>query len=425
MIVFTRIYNDRCSAPGAMYWVYLLIILSALVINGCATIPGKQVADEVKPLTPASELADSELLNISIQVFDPGKLPEDPEKREGLSEQIREAEARFAPIHLKHTLQRMGYWGVVRVVPDEDIGAEVLVQGKIVHSDGQNASLSITVSDARNVLWFERTYAETARPEEHHGVEMEKEDVFQDLFNTIANDIALFRNSLSQSDIEEIRQVAQIRYAQSMAPDAFDSFLAIDKSGRAVLQRLPAEDDPMFARVESVKVRDDLLVDTINDYYDIYYRDLWEPYSNWRRYRHEEVETLRKLEREALTKQLLGVTAMIGAIALGMSGDYETAVQTQPLQEVMLLGGAYSIYSGHQTRQESKINQDAIEELGVSFSSEAEPLTLDVEGRTIELTGSAEQQYAHWRRLLKQIYAEETGLIEESEPLEYTDKPLN
>ena len=51
------------------------------------------------------------------------------------------------------------------------------------------------------------------------------------------------------------------------------------------------------------------------DYYDIYYQDLWEPYSNWRRYRHEEVATLRKLERQALTRQILGVTAIVGAIA--------------------------------------------------------------------------------------------------------------
>jgi len=80
-----------------------------------------------------------------------------------------------------------------------------------------------------------------------------------------------------------------------------------------------------------------------------------------------------------------------------------------------MAGGAYSLYSGYQTKQESKINQDAIEELGISFSSEAEPLVLDVEGKTIRLTGSAEQQYAAWRSMLRQIYARESGLIPLSE----------
>ena len=406
----------RSSFPSVVM-AYSLVALIAALLNGCASIPGKQVSDQVAPLTPERELNDAELLNVSIQVFDPGQLPEEPEKREGLSPEIREAESRFAPIHLKHTLQRTGYWGVVRVVPDQDVGSEVLVQGAILHSDGENASVQITVTDARNVVWFQRTYAETAKPEEHLGVEMEKEDVFQDLFNTIGNDLVVHRNSLSQEEIEEIRQIAAMKYASSMAPDAFGTYLAIGEDGQVSLQRLPAEDDPMFERVEAVKVRDDLLVDTINDYYDIYYQDLWEPYSNWRRYRHEEVTTLRKLERQALTRQILGITAIVGAIALGAAGDYETAVRTRPLQDVLIAGGAYSVYSGHQVRQESKINKEAIEELGSSFSSEAEPLTIEVEGQTVRLTGSAEQQYATWRSLLKQIYAQETGLIDESETL--------
>lgn len=413
----TRVTGLTGLRAAATRWIYFLIPIILLSITGCATIPGTQVNDQVAPLTPNREFKESELLNVSIQVFDPGQLPEDPDKKDGLSAEIREAEARFAPVHLKHTLQRTGYWGVVRVVPDRDIGAEVLVQGRIEYSDGEHVSLQIFVSDARNVAWFQKTYAETARPEEHVGVEMEKEDVFQDLFNTIANDIASYRNSLSLKDIEEIRQIAALKYAHSMAPDAFASYLGITEQGRMVRQKLPAADDPMFERVEMVKVRDDLLVDTINDYYDIYYQDLWEPYARWRRYRHEEVAILRRLEREALTKQVLGVTAIVGAIALGVAGDYETAVQTRPLQDILLAGGAYSVYSGHQARQESKINQDAIEELGSSFSSEAEPLTIEVEGETVRLTGSAEQQYAKWRSMLKQIYAQETGLIGESEKL--------
>ena len=107
----------------------------------------------------------------------------------GLTEEIRDAEARFIPIHLKHTLQRTGYWGAVRVVPDYDVSAEIHINGTIEMSDGESVVLNIEVIDSRNVVWFRRIYAETARPEEHHGVEPEREDTFQDLFNTIANDM--------------------------------------------------------------------------------------------------------------------------------------------------------------------------------------------------------------------------------------------
>ncbi|HUG03983.1 MAG TPA: hypothetical protein VML92_06120, partial [Steroidobacteraceae bacterium] len=46
-----------------------------------------------------------------------------------------------------------------------------------------------------------------------------------------------------------------------------------------------------------------------------------------------------------------------------------------------------------------------------SFQAEAAPLVVDVEGRTLRLTGTAEEQYAEWRRLLHELYREETGLV--------------
>jgi hypothetical protein len=35
---------------------------------------------------------------------------------------------------------------------------------------------------------------------------------------------------------------------------------------------------------------------------------------------------------------------------------------------------------------------------------------LDIEGRTIELTGTAQEQYVQWRKLLREIYAQETSI---------------
>jgi hypothetical protein len=40
---------------------------------------------------------------------------------------------------------------------------------------------------------------------------------------------------------------------------------------------------------------------------------------------------------------------------------------------------------------------------------------LEIEGKTIELSGTASGQYQQWRGLLKQIYTEETGLPTEQQ----------
>jgi hypothetical protein len=37
-------------------------------------------------------------------------------------------------------------------------------------------------------------------------------------------------------------------------------------------------------------------------------------------------------------------------------------------------------------------------------------MVVEVEGRTLQLKGTAEEQYHEWRRLLKELYENETGL---------------
>ena len=387
-----------------------LLFFALVVLAGCATVPGKQVDDQVAPLMASQEFGDHELLNVSINVFDPGELPENIDKRAGLSSEIREAEARFIPMHLKYSMQRTGYWGSVRIVPDDDVGAEVQVRGKIEFSDGESLVLTVEALDSRNVLWFRKTYAETALLNEHLGTEPEKEDTFQDLFNKIANDLAEYRNRLPPDDMLEIQRVAELRYGQLMAPDVYGQYLSYDRNNRLQIVHLPAENDIMMERVRSITARDNMLIDTINGYYEAYYLDLWEPYANWRQFRSEEVATMRQIERDALQRKIIGVAAIIGAIAIGASID-DSSVATDTLQQVMVAGGAYYIYTGFQKSQEVVINKEVIEELGMSFTSEAEPLVVEVEGETFRLTGSAKEQYAKWREILKHIYAKEMGLI--------------
>jgi hypothetical protein len=74
-------------------------------------------------------------------------------------------------------------------------------------------------------------------------------------------------------------------------------------------------------------------------------------------------------------------------------------------------GGVAAVVSGYRKNEESKIHVESLKEISGSFQSEAAPLVVDVEGRTLRLTGTAEEQYAEWRRLLHELYREETGLV--------------
>ena len=77
----------------------------------------------------------------------------------------------------------------------------------------------------------------------------------------------------------------------------------------------------------------------------------------------------------------------------------------------MVIGGVMAVKSGFDKGAEAKIHEDALRELGTSFEAEVSPFVVEVEGETVELTGSAEAQYQSWRALLRKIYFSETGLI--------------
>ncbi len=387
-----------------------VLFASLLVLSGCSTFSNK-VADGVKPIVATQELDSSELLDVAIVVFDSEELTDKEIRELGLSEEIRRAEERFIPIHLKYTMQRTGHWGAVRVVPAEN-AAHVQVRGTIIRSDGEQLRLNIEAYDSRGVPWFEKSYTEELDLVDFHGTSPGEKDPFQDLYNTIANDLVGHRSQLPPDAILEIQQVSELRTAQDMASDAFAGHLSRNKEGRYSLVRLPVESDPMLKRVRAVQVRDDMLLDTINGYYEIYYNDLWQPYGDWRKLYNEELTALNKVKKQALTRQLFGLASIIGGVALSTGNSN---LSNSNLPGVMVMGGAAAIYSGFQKQEETKIHKDVIEELSISFSSEAEPLVVEVVGETVRLTGSAEEQYQKWRNMLRQIYAAETGL-----PLEPT-----
>jgi len=385
------------------------------LLSGCSTLsPTHDIKGPVPLNKTLAEIPEEQLLDAWIELFDPGELPEDEDEAMGLSMDIRDAEARYIPEQLRTTMETTGHWGAVRLVPQDTSGGELLVQGKILASDGEQLALQIKAFDATGREWFNRNYEE----ELDEGVYKTRgvnslasdSDVFQPLYNTIANDLAEFRRTLSATDISTIRQVAELRFAADLAPDAFAGDLAVDAKGHYTVVHLPAANDPMYQRVLAIRDRDFLLIDTLNGHYDNLCREMETPYSEWRKARSEEAAALRKVKNDALQRKLLGVAAILGAIVLETSnnGNYSSSV----LRDTLVLGGAYAIKTGFDKDSETDIHRDAIIELDESFSTEARPLVVEVEGETHELTGSAEVQYAKWRALLKRIYESETGFTD-------------
>ncbi len=388
----------------------LLTILILFMLSACTTTSGgrRNIEDSVAVDNAKSEIPENQLLNASIEIFDPGTLPEKEKEANGLSMDIRNAEARYMPEQLRATMEKTGYWGAVRVVPRNVSDSELLVSGSILQSNGLQLDLRIAARDASGRKWFTRDYRAAVEAAYYQSSAFTGE-AFQPLYNTIANDLARFLKSLTVEDITSIRRIAELRFATDIAPEAYAGYLDKDDTGEYSVVHLPSNDDPMYGRVQAIQERDLLMIDTLNGHFDNFYREMREPYTEWRKARSDEAEKQKALEKAALNRTLLGVASIVGAVFVGLAApEYNSGLDT--LTDVMVLGGAAAIKSGMDKRSEAAIHRESIEELGVSFSSEARPLVVEVDGKTVQLTGSAEAQYEQWRVLMGQIYASETGL---------------
>ena len=76
------------------------------------------------------------------------------------------------------------------------------------------------------------------------------------------------------------------------------------------------------------------------------------------------------------------------------------------------VGGGYLLKSGLEKRAEAEIHVQALEELGMSLEAEITPSVIELDDRTVLLSGNVEDQYSQWRVLLAEIYEAEIGSLE-------------
>ena len=386
-----------------------LLALAALGLAGCMTYEERPVVPIVAQKATA-EVPQDELLDVGVRLFDPN-IPADEKEQEkrGIYPDVRKAESRYMPTLLRDTLEGTGQWGQVRVLPHDGSGMDVMVGGRILESTGRDLQLELQATDATGRVLLKKTYAGVADLRAYKDVPSKPRDPFDNVYNSFANDLLAARNKLTREQKVAVHQVNNLRFASDLAPYAFAPYLAKDKQGLYQVTRLPAEDDPVVQRMDRIRERDYSLIDTLNEHYTNFGQSMDEAYTNWRKYSHEEIEQVEEAKRKALTRQVLGAAAVVAGVLVdannGGSSSIESAATT-----AAIIGGIYAFKSGLDMRSEIKMHSESLKQLGQSFQSEVQPIVVDIEGRTLQLKGSAEDQYAEWRRLLKELYENETGL---------------
>ena len=387
----------------------ILIVAVAIFGSGCA-VQELVIAEETELVVAASSVDEALLLDVGIVEFEP-RIPEGnrPEKT-GIYEDIRRAEAKYIPFHLKTTLQGAGHWGAVRVIPSEDAFTDIIVSGAIEKSDGEYIELELTVTDAAGRHWFTRSYETQTGLTSYSKRRDRRRDPYQKVFNDFANDLHQYAAALPPRQLQQTRQVSELQFFADMSPVAYDAYLTRDEEGIANVVRLPAENDPSVARMRQIRERDRLVVDTLNEHYANFYYGIAIPYTNWRKNARAETIKFRQEKRSAQMQALVGVVVLAGSSQINSSGSSRNTNNiNRALQYQGITRGIDSIYNAMRRNREAGLHLDAITELSESFGNEAAPMVVNIEGAERRLTGTAEAQYESWRRLLREIYQAETG----------------
>jgi hypothetical protein len=372
----------------------LTLVLTLLGLAAAAA------ADDDALVLPAADIPEERLVDVAIDLFSPGvgESVSASAQKQGIRSAVRRSEARYLPIHLRNTLQSTGQWGAVRVVPRGSEWAELLVTGAIEKSNGKDLEVHVEARDATGRVWLDRDYEEQADTTAYaKDRPVDGRDPFQALYNRVANDLVRARDKRKPKELGDVRELARLRFAASLSPDPYARYFAVDKKGRARLERLPAAEDPMVARVAAIRDRDHMFVDTLNEYYSDFYARMDKPYDDWRAYSYTEQLALDSIRKKSNLKKILGGIAILGGILMDPRDD------PVGVKDVLILGGIAAVQSGFENSKEMGIHRAALAELADSFEGEVTPLVLDVDGKVVQLSGSAETQFTQWRELLRQI----------------------
>ena len=283
---------------------------------------------------------------------------------------FRETEAQLLGAKQRRVFENAGQWGVVRLYPQPSLIPQLMLDMVVLQSDGRQLRVHAMLTGVHGATLLSDTYLDYASSE---GVlTADNEDPFTDLFHRIHNDVATKVALMPESE-DYLRQLSFLRYAQQLAPQAFEAYLSREGESWQLL-RAPAEQDPMYQRISKLREYELLFVDTIDEQLTSALREIDTAYRLWLRASKEQLDWLEK-------RRARGVNAE------GLADDSAFARHQ-------------AVYAAYRSL---KIHEQELFELVLDLESESRSTALEIEETVVTLEGTLEQQYREWRTTLREI----------------------
>jgi hypothetical protein len=357
--------------------------------------------------TPSRPMAESALLDVGIPTLNDGLSLTDED--DTVFPEVRFAEAIYFSNQLAKIMEKSGAWGAIRVTPNAQVITDVYITGTILQSDGEVLEMDIEVKDTSGKKWFTKQYKKVVGKLAYdRKAKSNVGDPFQNVFIQIANDVLTYRERFSDKQADDLKSISELRFAQLFSPEAFNEYITQDRDGILKIRRLPAENDSLLTRIQKIRERDYLYIDTMQDYYDGFSQQMHFAYQEFRHSSYDSVVKARQLNRQGNQRIIAG----IGSILAGIYGRSQSRTSSEAYaSSATAAAGGFILKSGLEKKQQSAAYDESVAEMGSSLESEIAPQVIALEDRTVTLTGTVQAQYAQWQELMQKIYTKERGAL--------------
>ena len=385
---------------------YIPVLVIAFML--CMSALSHAAIDKITSSTPITLLSPTTsapvkaLLDVGIVAFDDGLDLTDED--DTVFPEVRLAESVYFATQLLRVLEKSGAWGPARVIPDRDAIMDLYIEGTILQSDGETLAMDIVARDSGGLTWFTKKYQTTVGKYAYDRRRKNAGDPFQNVYISIANDLLQQYERYGVKRALALRRLSEMRFAQRFSPEAFNQYTQTDKEGKIKIVRLPAEADPLLERVRRIRDRDHLYIDRMQEFYDGFSRQMHVPYQDFRRASYDSVVKARQLEKQGNQRIIAG----IGTIVAGIYGRLESDSSAGRLASTTTAGaGGLLVKSGLEKKQRAASYNESVAEMGSGLETALAPEIIELEDRTVTLSGNVQAKYQQWQALLLQIYAEE------------------
>lgn len=367
---------------------------------------------------PRSYRYDSNIfLNVAIPVFDPGlptdrygNIDDEAMVEEDIWPQVRRLEANRFAVNTRNALSETKVFGAVNVTPNANVSADVYVLGKINYSDTETVQIGVRVMDASNQIWGEKEFEYRVGEGFYRDALRSGENPYGPVFNSIAGYVYELLMRQSEQEKKTIQAISDMRYAAMYSPEVFGDYLGesnsfLSNQTTVTLTGAPAETDPMYQRVNVIKSKDEQFIDSLQDSYDTFYATTHSVYRTYQRETLPVAIDIRRKKEERTTAQISA--GLLGAAAILLSKNSGSSAG-QVAGAVAGLGAAYNLNEAIKTNRELGTQRALLDEMGQNLDIKVTPQVVELNEQSIELTGTAGEQYAQLRQKLKEIYAMES-----------------